>query len=63
MFSATKRRLLSEIAGHSHWINTIELSTANGLLMTIGDDTKMRVWQLDESEHPCVSRYSLITTT
>lgn len=50
VFSASKRRMLCEIAGHGGWINALDIASQSQLILSVGDDTKARIWRLSEDQ-------------
>lgn len=54
VFSVMKRRLLSEVFAHIRWINSLHIQVDAGLLLSVSDDTYLRVWKLNE-QFPWVS--------
>ncbi|KAI1307236.1 WD repeat-containing protein 54 [Halotydeus destructor] len=54
VFSISRKRLLSEVAAHSHWINALDLSVKSSNLLSVSDDTCFRIWKLSQ-QYPWVS--------
>lgn len=45
--------MLVEVAAHARWITALDLALDSGRLLSVGEDSLVRVWQIQE-EQPMV---------
>lgn len=48
--------MLVEVAAHARWITALDLAPDSGRLLSVGEDSLVRVWQITE-EQPMVEKH------
>lgn len=52
VFSASTGKLHCQAAAHAKWINAVDVAKNTGMILTAGEDSFVRVWQLKPGENP-----------
>ncbi|KXJ18917.1 WD repeat-containing protein 54 [Exaiptasia diaphana] len=54
IFNLTTGKIVFEICAHAQWVNALDVAEENGLLLSVSEDTFVRVWQVNDGESPKV---------
>ncbi|PVD30087.1 hypothetical protein C0Q70_09348 [Pomacea canaliculata] len=52
VFSASTGKLAAEATAHARTINAIDIATDNGLVLSVSDDSFLRLWQIRLDKSP-----------
>ncbi|GAB6022817.1 WD repeat-containing protein 54 [Chamberlinius hualienensis] len=50
LFDLKTRQLLAEVTAHAKWITGMDIAQSTGLILTVSEDTFIRVWEVTPSE-------------
>ncbi|XP_013393021.1 WD repeat-containing protein 54 isoform X2 [Lingula anatina] len=55
LYNTDTGNLAAEVTAHARWINAVDVAKNTGLLLSVSEDSFIRIWQLKEGNSPEIS--------